>query len=110
MAAGFTVIPSLRRDFLHGELVGISLIAQLILEGENDEARKVLTFLKAVGLPTTLDQLQLNIQSGAQALLEAMTAAMKEPFANTEPFEVTLQSLFSALIDADQLARESFSH
>ena len=108
MAAGFTVIPTLHRDFLHGELVGISLIAQLILEGEKDEARKVLTFLKAVGLPATLDQLQLNIQHDARALMEAMTAAMKEPFANTEPFEVTPQSLFSALIKADQLARESF--
>ena len=108
MAAGFTVIPTLHRDFFHGELVGISLIAQLILEGEKDEARKVLTFLKAVGLPATLDQLQLNIQHDARALMEAMTAAMKEPFANTEPFEVTPQSLFSALIKADQLARESF--
>ena len=108
MAAGFTVIPNLHREFLHGELVGIGLIAQLILEGEKDEARKVLTFLEAVGLPATLRQLQLNIHRDATVLLEAMTAAMKEPFANTEPFEVTPQSLFSALIDADRLAGESF--
>jgi glycerol dehydrogenase len=106
MAAGFTVIPTLHRDFLHGELVGIGLIAQLILEREWDEARKIVTFLRAVGLPTTLDQLQLNIQRDAKALMEAMTAAMKEPFANTEPFEVTPESLFSALIEADRLAEE----
>jgi glycerol dehydrogenase len=109
MAAGFTVIPTLRRDFLHGELVGIGLVAQLILEREWDEARKVLSFLKNVGLPTTLDQLQLNIQRDAKALLEAMTAAMKEPFANTEPFDVTPESLFSALVQVDRLAGESFS-
>jgi glycerol dehydrogenase len=108
MAAGFTVIPTLHRDFLHGELVGIGLLAQLLLEREKDEARKVLGFLKDVGLPTTLDQLQLNIQRDAKALLEAMTAAMKEPFAKTEPFEVTASSLFSALVEADRLAGESF--
>jgi glycerol dehydrogenase len=109
MAAGFTVIPTLHRDFLHGELVGIGLVAQLILERERDEARKILTFLKAVGLPAHLDQLQLNIQRDADALMEAMTAAMKEPFANTEPFDVTPESLFSALIGADRLAGDSFS-
>ena len=109
MAAGFTVIPALHRDFLHGELVGIGLVTQLILERERDEARKVLSFLKDVGLPATLDQLQLNIRRDAKALLEAMTAAMKEPFANTEPFEVTASLLFSALVEADRLAGESFS-
>ena len=108
MAAGFTVIPTLHRDFLHGELVGIGLVAQLILEQKRDEAQKVLSFLKDVGLPSTLDQLKLSIQRDAKALLEAMTAAMKEPFANTEPFNVTPESLFSALIEADRLAGESF--
>jgi glycerol dehydrogenase len=109
MAAGFTVIPSLHRDFMHGELVGIGLLAQLILEQERDEVRKILKFLKAVGLPATLDQLQLNIQRDAKALMEAMTAAMQEPFANTEPFEVNPSILFSALVEADRWAGEFFS-
>jgi glycerol dehydrogenase len=94
----------LHHDYLHGELVGVGLLSQLMLEKEADEARKVAQFLAAVGLPTRLEQLRLNIQRDAKILMEAMTAAMKEPFANNEPFEVTPDMLFSALSDADRLS------
>jgi glycerol dehydrogenase len=103
MAAGLTVIPSLHRGYLHGELVGIGLLAQLLLEKEVDEARKVGRFLADVGLPACLQQLQLDIQQDAEILMEAMTAAMKEPFAHNEPFTVNPGMLLIALGEADQL-------
>jgi glycerol dehydrogenase len=109
IAAGLTVIPWLHRDYLHGELVGIGLLSQLILEKETAEAGKVAKFLTAVGLPVSLNQLRLDMKRDEQILLEAMTAAMKEPFANNEPFEVTPAMLLSALAEADRLASESYS-
>ena len=51
VAAGLTVIPSLHRDFYHGEMVGIGILVQLLLEEKPEEALKVGTFLAKIGLP-----------------------------------------------------------
>jgi glycerol dehydrogenase len=103
MAAGLTVIPVLHRDFLHGELVAIGLVAHLILEEDPDEARRVARFLTEVGLPVCLKQFGLDRQKDAAALWNAMTMAMNEPFVHFEPVEVNPHELLSALTGADEM-------
>jgi glycerol dehydrogenase len=103
MAAGLTVIPALHRDYLHGELVSIGLISHLILERAADEASRVARLLSELGLPVQLEHFQLDIEGDAKILMDAMTAALKEPFAVNEPFEVTPEKLFSALREADRM-------
>jgi glycerol dehydrogenase len=103
MAAGLTVIPVLHRDYLHGELVSLGLISHLILENDKKEALRVARLLSELGLPVRLEQLQLDIRKHAKILMEAMTAALKEPFAVNEPFEVTPEKLFSSLREADRM-------
>lgn len=106
MAAGFTVIPHLHRDYLHGELVGIGLMAHLILENDAEEARRVARLMAELGLPVSLEQLRLNIARDEKALMDAMTAALKEPFVHNEPFDVTAELLFSAIREANSLGLE----
>jgi glycerol dehydrogenase len=106
MAAGMTVIPVLHREYLHGELVGIGLVAHLLLEKDEEEARRVAQFLAEIGLPVTLEQLQVSSDSDTGRIMEAMAAALKEPFAGNEPFELTPDKLFTALMEADRLGSE----
>jgi glycerol dehydrogenase len=106
IAAGLTVIPAMHQDYLHGELVGIGLIAQLTLEKKADEAKTVACFLAEVGLPATLRHLRLDIEKDAPSLMAAMSAAMKEPFINNEPVETRAEILCEALGEADRLAEE----
>jgi glycerol dehydrogenase len=106
MAAGMTVIPVLHRDYLHGELVAIGLVAHLVLENQTDEARRVARFFAGIGLPVTLEQIQLNSTRDSGILMEAMAAAVKEPFAHNEPFEVTPEKLYTALLEADRIGNE----
>jgi glycerol dehydrogenase len=105
IAAGLTVIPFLHREYLHGELVGIGLISQLILENDPEEARRVARFLAEVGLPISLDHLRLDFHKDSQIIMEAMTSALKEPFANNEPFELSPEKLALAFGKADLLGR-----
>jgi glycerol dehydrogenase len=107
IAAGMTIIPVLHRDYLHGELVAIGLVAHLVLENDTDEALRVARFLAGIGLPVTLEQLQLNSKRDSGILMEAMAAAVKEPFAHNEPFEVTPEKLHAALLEADQIGRNT---
>ena len=106
LAAGLTVIPVLNREFLHGELVSIGLIAHLMLEKEPEEARRAACLLSELGLPVMLKQFRLDMRSDARAFMEAAKAALKEPFAGNEPFDVTPEKLFSALGEADRLGTE----
>jgi glycerol dehydrogenase len=107
IAAGMTVIPFLHRDYLHGELVAIGLIAHLVLENETDEALRVARFLAGIGLPVTLEQLRLNSKRDSGILIEAMAAAVKEPFAHNEPFVVTPEKLYTAILEADRIGRNT---
>jgi glycerol dehydrogenase len=105
IAAGLTVIPVLHREYLHGELVGIGLISQLILENDPKEARRVARFLAKVGLPVSLDHLRLDFHKDSQIIMGAMTSALKEPFANNEPFDLSPEKLSMAFGKADLLGK-----
>ncbi len=105
IAAGLTVIPVLHREFLHGELVAIGLVAHLLLEGNPEEAGKVSRFLNGIGLPVSLEQFGLDPDVDAEVLVGAMRASTKESIVENEPFTVTSESLFTAFIEADRLGR-----
>jgi glycerol dehydrogenase len=103
IAAGLTVIPLLHRDFLHGELVSMGLLAHLVLEGDPEEAVKVARFMTRVGLPSCLSHFCLDPIRDEEVLREAMQASVREFIVRNEPFEVTAESLMSAFLEADRI-------
>lgn len=103
VAVGLTVIPVLHQKYLHGELVGISTLIQLLMDDKKDEAIKAATFMVSVGLPIVLEQLSLNLKNDEKWLKDAMTAAVGSTLASSAPFEVTPEGLFAALQKAQQL-------
>ena len=109
MAAGFTVIPALHQNWLHGELVGVGLVAHLVLEGDPAEAAHVARLLAGLGLPVRLSQIGIDPARDREALMQCMAAAVQEPFARNEPFEVTPERLFEAVCGADRISREALS-
>lgn len=105
VAQGFTVLPQLHRDFMHGEMVAMGLLTQLVLERRHEEAGKVAAFCAAVGLPAHLGHLALSADA-EHALLAAMEGATLMPFLANEPFEATPAMLVAAAREADALGRE----
>jgi len=103
VASGLTVIPSLHRDFYHGELVGIGILIQLLLEEKADEAQKVGTFLAKVGLPVHAGQLALDPDRHASAIQSAMVGAVATPLIEAEPFPVTSAQLMNTFTRAHRL-------
>ena len=62
MHNALTLIPETKK-FLHGELVAFGTIFQLCLENNLNEAIKVAKFNKLIGLPTCLQDLNINIDN-----------------------------------------------
>jgi glycerol dehydrogenase len=104
MAQGFTVVDSVHRNYLHGEMVAMGVLAQLALEGWEDEAERVTRFFTSIGLPVHLDQLGLS-PTNREELDAVVEAAMAFPFIGNVPFEMTADALLQAVLGADALGR-----
>ena len=105
VAMGFTRLPAAREDYLHGEMVAMGLLTQLALEQSTDECEQVARFCAEVGLPTHLAQLSLDTTADGPALQEAMAHSAATPLMDNEPFDVTPENTWVALLQADETGR-----
>jgi len=103
-AQGFTVLAEVERNFLHGEMVGMGVLAQLMLERNADEARRVAEFFARVGLPVNLAQLGIDAQDNDKLEQVASGAISFAPFANLG-VEISIATLTQAMRSADHVGR-----
>lgn len=105
VAQGYTAVPTVAENYLHGEMVAMGLLTQLVAESNLDEARRAAEFFASVGLPVNLAQISLAADRTTE--LEAMLeSAMSFPFLSNMPFEVTHERLRRATLDAHELGVE----
>lgn len=90
----------------HGEKVAFGTLTQLVLENaDEDLLDEVITFCMDVGLPTTFADLGIE-NPDKDALMEATTlAASPDDTLGNEPFEVTPEKVYAAMVAADALGR-----
>ena len=105
VAMGFTRLPVARESYLHGEMVAMGLLTQLTLEQSLDECEQVARFCAEIGLPTHLAQLSIDAAADGHALQEAMAHSAATPLMDNEPFDVTPENTWTALLQADEIGR-----
>ena len=93
-------------DRLHGELVGFGIIANLIIENyPKEEIEEVLRFCISVGLPVTLDE--LNVEDQSRENIQRAGQACFGPGSNMKnlAFDVSPDLATDIIITADALGR-----
>ena len=105
VAMGFTRLPVARENYLHGEMVAMGLLTQLAMEQTLDECDQVARFCAEVGLPTHLAQLSMDAAADGPALQEAMAHSAATPLMDNEPFDVTPENTWAALLQGDEIGR-----
>lgn len=105
VAMGFTRLPVARESYLHGEMVAMGLLTQLALEQTVNECEQVARFCAEIGLPTHLAQLSIDAAADGPALQEAMAHSAATPLMDNEPFDVTPENTWVALLQADEIGR-----
>jgi glycerol dehydrogenase len=105
VAQGFTALPTVHQQYLHGEMVAMGLLTQLMVERRAAEAQQVAAFFAQVGLPIHLGQLTLSPQDTASLRL-VMETATRLPYVGNEPFPVTTDTLLAALQHAHALGQD----
>ena len=76
VASALTALPHVHHNHLHGEMVAIGLLAQLMIEDDQVELARARSFFNEVGLPTTLGQ--ISIDHADSASIDAVTEASLE--------------------------------
>lgn len=103
LAQGLTVCNDLHKNCLHGELVAIGVMTQLVMEKRLHEAKETARFFKDIGLPLHLGQLGFDPQKRDGELDEIVRHSLDVFFIKNEPFAVTHALLKSAIIEAGKL-------
>jgi glycerol dehydrogenase len=101
VAQGLTVCSDLHTNCLHGELVAIGVMAQLIMEKRMDEAEQAARFFKDVGLPLYLAQLGFDPLKREPELDNIIEHSLSVFFIQYEPFEITHSFLKAAILEAN---------
>lgn len=101
LALAYTLIPVVNDNYLHGEMVAMGTLAQLVLD-DSEDALRVAQFFARVGLPIHLGQLSLSAQHG-EALDTLIEATLANPISHHMPLSVNHDSLRDAIIRAHDL-------
>ncbi len=104
IAQSYTSVPVVHDNYLHGEMVAMGTITQLMMESE-DEALQVAEFFCKVGLPVHLGQLSLGTDDKA-AIETLVEATMEWPTVHNMPMNVTPDLIRSSLLAAHELGRK----
>lgn len=102
--SGLTELPCTHK-YLHGEKVAFGIMCQMVIENTNtDEMKKVIQFMLDIGLPITLEQLDVkpteeNIRIIARKTVHGNSLIQSEPVLITEDI------VYNAIIAADEIGR-----
>ena len=102
IAQSYTAIAQVHDNYLHGEMVAMGVVAQLVMESNTDEATRAAAFFAAVGLPIHLGQISLGPADTAHLDTVAGLAAEFPPIHNM-PIPVTADVVKNAILDAHEL-------
>ncbi len=90
----------------HGEKVAFGTICQLVMENRSlEEINEVIEFCRSVGLPTMLKDLGLENASHEDLMKVAWKSIAADSTIHGEPFDVTAEMVYDAMVTADSLAR-----
>jgi len=102
VAQSLTTIPVVEANYLHGEMVAMGTLTQLMMESRREESTKVAEFFATVGLPIHLGQ--LSIEAKDTRTLDAIADETLEfPFIGNMPQEVSVETVRSAVLDVHAL-------
>lgn len=96
---GLTTIPAVEREHLHGEVVSYGLLAQLVMDGQDEELARLLPLYRAIGLPTCLADLGLTLEDDFSGVLAAAEA---NPELEHVPYPVTQELIWNAIVGLEK--------
>ncbi len=93
-----TSISEIEENHLHGEVVGFGVLILLLVDKQIDEFKRIYDFNKSVGLPTSLDEIELSLQQ----LYDILPIAAGLSDIKHYPYAVTVDMFKEAFAKLDE--------
>ena len=98
---GLVLLPGFEEENLHGDVVAYGVLVQLMIDGEDKQAREMKTFLEKLGIRTTLKQ--MGAPTDREALKEVLTETVTGPDMEHIPYKVTEDMIYDAMCKVENL-------
>ena len=95
---GFTVLPQIEKNHLHGEVVSYGVLVQLIYDGQYDKLDELYPFYKSVKLPTKLADIEVKYEE----LGPVIDKTLEVRDIKNAPYEVTAQKLLDSIAELEE--------
>ncbi len=106
---GLTELKVDGKKILHGEKVAYGYLCELMLDNvPSEELDKFIKFNQKIGLPTTLDDLNLGDVNQDDLLKVGEQATIKDETIHEMPFEVSAEDVVGAMVSVDQYVKNNF--
>lgn len=98
---GLQLFEHVEENCLHGDLVAYGALVQLMLDGQAEKAKQLQAFLKSLGTPVTLRE--MNVPLNRTALEGTLIEATTGPDMAHIPYPVTPDMVFDAMTRVESL-------
>lgn len=95
---GFTVLPQIEKNHLHGEVVSYGVLVLLTYDGQLDKRDELYEFYKRVNLPTKLSDIEVSYEELDPVIDKTLTVRD----INNAPYKVTAEKLYGAIKDLEE--------
>lgn len=99
---GLVLLPGFEEENLHGDVVAYGVLVQLMVDGEEEQAKEMKMFLKKLGIRTTLDEMGAPLDK--KALKDVLAEIVNGPDMEHIPYEVTEDMIYDALVKVENLS------
>ena len=98
---GLVLLPGFEEKYLHGDVVAYGVLVQLAVDGEKEELLRLRGFLNELGIYTSLQQMQVNLDQ--DELKDVLHEIVTGPDMEHIPYKVTEDMIYRAMEEVEAL-------
>lgn len=92
---GLVLLPGFEEKYLHGDVVAYGVLVQLAIDGEMEKLCQVREFLKNLGIPVTLKEMEVPLER--ELLRPVLTETVNGPDMEHLPYPVSEDMVFQGI-------------
>jgi len=98
---GLTELDGFEEKFLHGDVIGYTTSVQLMLDGQETEAKKIGNLIGSMGVETTLGARGICLDY--EYLKPVLESTLKDPDMEVLPYEITADMIYDAILKIEKM-------
>lgn len=106
---GLTAATGKFHQLSHGEKIAYTTLMQLLLEQDTNELERYIVLYQALGLPTTLAEMQMDSLNDQELLAIGIQATLPNETIHRMPFKITAEEVANAFQAVDAYVTKNFS-